>query len=200
MDCTPGFRQKQYDEGVKRITELKGSFLHLTKEQQGKIMDVLNPLCIQHITVRLHLIPIEIARKNSDLRTTAKEWRIRRPQIGPSYSNTFDSRTDMIKAGTLHHDRIRVTVLLPTRKITRKQGTMHGWAHCVWLRMNGWIEENRDIFELILFWVISRLWRWTGFISSLQNHAIVNVLPLRGSNASRLDDASSSLLLRWLLR
>ena len=36
MDCTPAYRQKQYDEGVKRITELKGSFLHLTKEQQVK--------------------------------------------------------------------------------------------------------------------------------------------------------------------
>ena len=72
-DSTPAYRQKQYDEGVKRITELKGSFLHLTNEQQGKIMDVLNSLCIQHITVRLHLIPIEIARKKSDLWTTAKE-------------------------------------------------------------------------------------------------------------------------------
>ena len=33
MDCTPAYRQKQFCEGVKRITELKGSFLHLTKEQ-----------------------------------------------------------------------------------------------------------------------------------------------------------------------
>ena len=73
MDSTLAYRQKQLCEGVKRITELKGSFLHLTKEQQGKIMDVLNSLCIQHITVRLHLIPIEIARKKSDLWTTAKE-------------------------------------------------------------------------------------------------------------------------------
>ena len=38
MDCTPGFRQKQYNEGVKRITQLKGSFLHLTNEQQVKIL------------------------------------------------------------------------------------------------------------------------------------------------------------------
>ena len=73
MDSTPAYRQKQYDEGLKRITELKGSFLHLTKEPQVKIMDVLNPPCIQHITVRLHLIPIEIARKKSDLWMTAKE-------------------------------------------------------------------------------------------------------------------------------
>ena len=72
-DNTPEYRQKQYDEGLKRITELKGSFLHLTNEQQGKIMDVLNSLCIQHITVRLHLIPIEMARKKSNLWTTAKE-------------------------------------------------------------------------------------------------------------------------------
>ena len=73
MDNTPAYRQKQFCEGVKRITELKGSFLHLTNEQQVKIMDVLNSLCIQHITVRLHLLPIEIARKKSDLWTTAKE-------------------------------------------------------------------------------------------------------------------------------
>ena len=73
MDSTLAYRQKQLCEGVKRITELKGSFLHLTNEQQVKIMDVLNSLCIQHITVRLHLIPIEIARKKSDLWTTAKE-------------------------------------------------------------------------------------------------------------------------------
>ena len=72
-ESTPAYRQKQFDEGVKRITQLKGSFLHLTKEQQGKIMDVLNSLCIQHITVRLHLIPIEKTRKKSDLWTTAKE-------------------------------------------------------------------------------------------------------------------------------
>ena len=38
MDCTPAFRQKQYNEGVKRITQLKGSFLHLTNEQQVKIL------------------------------------------------------------------------------------------------------------------------------------------------------------------
>ena len=31
-ESTSAYRQKQYDEGVKRITELKGSFLHLTKE------------------------------------------------------------------------------------------------------------------------------------------------------------------------
>ena len=34
MDSTLAFRQKQFCEGVKRITELKGSFLHLTNEQQ----------------------------------------------------------------------------------------------------------------------------------------------------------------------
>ena len=73
MDSTLAYRQKQLCEGVKRITELKGSFLHLTNEQLVKIMDVLNSLCIQHITVRLHLIPIEKARKKSDLWTTAKE-------------------------------------------------------------------------------------------------------------------------------
>ena len=72
-DNTPEYRQKQYDEGLKRITELKGSFSNLTNEQQVKIMDVLNPLCIQHITVRLHLIPTEIIRKKSDLWMTAKE-------------------------------------------------------------------------------------------------------------------------------
>ena len=38
MDCTPAFRQKQFSEGVKRITQLKGSFLHLTNEQQVKIL------------------------------------------------------------------------------------------------------------------------------------------------------------------
>ena len=38
MDCTPAYRQKQYDEGVKRITEPKGFFLHLTKEQLVKIL------------------------------------------------------------------------------------------------------------------------------------------------------------------
>ena len=38
MDCTPAYRQKQFCEGVKRITEMKGSFLHLTKEQQVKIL------------------------------------------------------------------------------------------------------------------------------------------------------------------
>ena len=38
MDCTPAYRQKQFCEGVKRITELKGSFLHLTNEQQVKIL------------------------------------------------------------------------------------------------------------------------------------------------------------------
>ena len=38
MDCTPVYRQKQFCEGVKRITELKGSFLHLTNEQQVKIL------------------------------------------------------------------------------------------------------------------------------------------------------------------
>ena len=38
VDSTPAFRQKQYNEGVERITELKGSFLHLTKEQQVKIL------------------------------------------------------------------------------------------------------------------------------------------------------------------
>ena len=37
-DSTPAYRQKQYDEGVKRITELKGSFLHLTNEQLVKIL------------------------------------------------------------------------------------------------------------------------------------------------------------------
>ena len=66
--------------------------------------------------------------------------------------------------------------------------------------MNGWIDENRDIFELILFWVISRLWRWSGFISSMYNHEIVNTLTRIVSNASRLDDASPSLLLRWLVQ
>ena len=38
MDSTPAYRQKQYDEGVKRITEMKRFFLHLTKEQQVKIL------------------------------------------------------------------------------------------------------------------------------------------------------------------
>ena len=38
VDSTPAFRQKQYNEGVKRITQLKGSFLHLTNEQQVKIL------------------------------------------------------------------------------------------------------------------------------------------------------------------
>ena len=38
MDCTPAFRQKQFCEGVKRITELKGSFSNLANEQQGKIL------------------------------------------------------------------------------------------------------------------------------------------------------------------
>ena len=38
MDCTPVYRQKQFCEGVKRITELKGSFLHLTNEQLVKIL------------------------------------------------------------------------------------------------------------------------------------------------------------------
>ena len=38
MDNTPAYRQKQFCEGVKRITEMKGSFLHLTNEQQVKIL------------------------------------------------------------------------------------------------------------------------------------------------------------------
>ena len=38
MDYTPAYRQKQFCEGVKRITELKGSFLHLTNEQLVKIL------------------------------------------------------------------------------------------------------------------------------------------------------------------
>ena len=38
MDNTPAYRQKQYDEGVKRITEPKGSFSNLTNEQQEKIL------------------------------------------------------------------------------------------------------------------------------------------------------------------
>ena len=33
MDNTLAYRQKQFCEGVKRITEMKRSFLHLTKEQ-----------------------------------------------------------------------------------------------------------------------------------------------------------------------
>ena len=37
-DSTPAYRQKQFCEGVKRITEMKRSFLHLTKEQQVKIL------------------------------------------------------------------------------------------------------------------------------------------------------------------
>ena len=37
-DSTPAYRQKQFCEGVKRITEMKGSFLHLTKEQLVKIL------------------------------------------------------------------------------------------------------------------------------------------------------------------
>ena len=37
-DSTPAYRQKQFCEGVKRITELKGFFLHLTKEQLVKIL------------------------------------------------------------------------------------------------------------------------------------------------------------------
>ena len=41
MDSTPAYRQKQFSEGVKRITELKGSFLHLTKEQQMKTLVVM---------------------------------------------------------------------------------------------------------------------------------------------------------------
>ena len=36
-DSTPAYRQKQFCEGVKRITE-KGSFLHLTNEQLVKIL------------------------------------------------------------------------------------------------------------------------------------------------------------------
>ena len=42
MDNTPAYRQKQFCEGVKRITELKGSFLHLTNEQQVKIHVVMS--------------------------------------------------------------------------------------------------------------------------------------------------------------
>ena len=38
MDCTPAYRQKQYKEGVKKITEMKGFFLHLTNEQLVKIL------------------------------------------------------------------------------------------------------------------------------------------------------------------
>ena len=37
-DSTPAYRQKQFCEGVKRITEMKESFLHLTKEQLVKIL------------------------------------------------------------------------------------------------------------------------------------------------------------------
>ena len=37
-DSTPAYRQKQFCEGVKRITELKGSFSNLTNEQQEKIL------------------------------------------------------------------------------------------------------------------------------------------------------------------
>ena len=37
-ESTPAYRQKQFDEGIKRITQLKGSFLHLTNEQQVKIL------------------------------------------------------------------------------------------------------------------------------------------------------------------
>ena len=37
MDSTPAYRQKQFCEGVKRITEPKGSFSNLTNEQQVKI-------------------------------------------------------------------------------------------------------------------------------------------------------------------
>ena len=62
------------------------------------------------------------------------------------------------------------------------------------------MEENRDYFELILFWVISRLWRWSGFISSMYNHEIVNTLTRIGSNASWLDDACPSILLRLLVQ
>ena len=37
-ESTPAFRQKQYNEGVKRITEMKRFFLHLTNEQLVKIL------------------------------------------------------------------------------------------------------------------------------------------------------------------
>ena len=37
-ESTPAFRQKQFCEGVKRITEMKRFFLHLTNEQLVKIL------------------------------------------------------------------------------------------------------------------------------------------------------------------